>query len=143
MKMTQSDPTNPSSDELLANFTDRVLDGHTSSAASDADAELRGLEEMVLRLKRTLPEQAPDAKTLRRLQASFKVRARQEGFRNSPTWQFLRPRQRLVLAFAGMTLVAILIAVPFLMTTNGPVEGSAGTQAQAILVVAGIGCVIG
>jgi hypothetical protein len=143
MKMSQPNHTHPSPDDLLADFTDRVLAGKTSGPASPADAELRGLEETVLRLQRTLPQTAPDEKVLRRMQADFKVRARKAGISTPPSWPLLRPRQRFALAFAGMVLAALLVAYPFLASTGEPIEGTAGFQTQALIVLAGIGCVIG
>lgn len=142
MKMSQPNQTNPTPDDLLADFADRVLDGKTSVPASPADVELRGLEEMVLRLKQALPQEAPNEKMLRRMQTNFKVRARKAGVSTSPAWQFLRPRQRLLLAFAGTILVAILVMFPFLTSTSGPVQGTAGFQTQGLILLIGVGCVI-
>jgi hypothetical protein len=142
MKMSQPNQTNLSLDDLLADFTDRVLDGKTSIPASPIDAELRGLEEMVLRLKQSLPQEAPDEKILKHMQTNFKVRVRQAGTSTSPTWGVLRPRQRLVLAFAGIALAALLIAFPFLPLTSDPVQGTAGFQPQDLLLLAGIVCVV-
>src|SRR5512146_1490911 len=101
--MTMSEernPTNPTPDDLLADFTDRVLDGNTSVPASNADDELRGLQETILRLQQTLPQDAPDEKALRRMQASFKARVQKADSPTTPAWQFLRPRRPLALAFA-------------------------------------------
>ncbi len=140
MKMSQPNQTNPTPDDLLADFTDRVLDGKTSIPASPADNELRGLEETVLRLKQSLTQEALDEKTLKHMQANFKARARQA--EPSPVWQFLRPRQRLVLAFAGAVLATILIALPLLTSNDNSVQGTAGFQSEGVLLLAGLGCVI-
>lgn len=140
--MSQPNQTNPAPDDLLADFTDRVLDGKTSIPASSPDSELRGLEEMVLRLQQSLPQKALDEKTLKRMQADFKVRTRKAGSSSVPFWQFLQPRQRLVLAFAGAVLAALLIVFPFLTSITVPVEGTAGVQPQAILLLIGISCVV-
>jgi hypothetical protein len=142
MHMSQPNQTNPSPDDLLADFTNRVLDGEMSVPASPADAELRGLKETILRLKRTIPREAPDEKLLKRMQADFKERTRQAGVSTSSVWQLLRPRQRLTLAFVGIALVAILIAFPFLPLSTDPIQGTAGFQAQDVILLAGLGCVV-
>ena len=140
--MSQPNPNNPTPDDLLADFTDRVLDGKTSVPASPADAELRGLEEAVLRLKQTFPQEAPDEKTLRRLQADFRVRVRKADSPTIPAWRLARPRQRLVLTFAAVALAALLIAFPFLAPISGSMEGTAGLQPQDVVLLAGALCVI-
>src|SRR5512146_508428 len=114
MIMSEPNPTKSTPDDLLADFTDRVLDGQASAPASPADSELRSLEEAVLRLEQALPRQAPDEKTLRHLQANFQARVRKADCPTIPTWQFWRPRQRFVMAFAMVVLAVLLIAVPFL-----------------------------
>src|SRR5512134_3702034 len=108
MHMSHPNQPNPSPDDLLADFTDRVLDGEVVVPASPTDAELRGLEETILRLKRTLPQAVPDPKLFKRMQADFKVHARKANTPTSSVWQMLQPRQRLTLVFAGLALAAIL-----------------------------------
>ena len=142
MKMTEPNQNNSTPDDRLADFTDRVLDGKASVPASPAEDELRGLEETVLRLKQTLPRETPDEKALRRMQANFEARVRKADSPTIPTWQFLRPRQRLVLTFATVALVALLIAFPFLPLTNEPVQGTAGIQAERMILLAGSVCVV-
>ncbi len=139
--MSQPNQPDPSPDDLLADFTDRVLNGETSVPASPADAELRGLKETILRLKRSLPREAPDEKFLKRMQADFKVRTRKINSTSS-VWQLLQPRQRLTLAFVGIVLATILIAFPFLPVTNHPIQGTAGLQPRDLILLAGIVCVI-
>ncbi len=142
MKMNEPNQTTPTPDDSLADFTDRVLDGRTSAPGSPADAELRGLEETVLRLGQALPREDPDEKTLRRMQANFKARMRKADSPTIPTWQFLRPRPRLALAFAMVVLALLVVALPLLTITSGPLEGTAGLQAQGLLLLVGIVCVI-
>src|SRR5512140_1433522 len=142
MKMSESKQTNLSPDDLLANFTDQVLDGKTSAPVSPADAELRGLEETVLRLKQALPQDALDERTLRWMQANFHARVRKADSPTIPIWQFPRPRQRLALAFAAVALAVLLIAVPFLQFTSETTQGTAGFQTQGMLLLVGVVCVI-
>ncbi|HET9912671.1 MAG TPA: hypothetical protein VFQ13_12320 [Anaerolineales bacterium] len=140
--MSEPNQTNPSPDDLLADFTDHVLDGEISVPASRTDDELRGLEETVLRLKQSIPQAALDEKTLKRMQADFKVRARKSDSSRSSLWQALRPRQRFALAFAGVTLAALLIVFPLLTSANEPVQGTAGFQPQTVLLGVGIASLI-
>lgn len=138
--MSRPNQPQPTPDDSLADFTDRVLAGESLPASAE-DVELRGLEETVLRLKQSLPQQALDERVLKRLQANFKVRVRKATSSDSSIWQSLRLRQRLTLAFVGVALAAILIAVPFLPVPNGSIEGTAGLQPREILLLGGILCV--
>lgn len=140
--MSQSKPTQPSPDDLLADFTDRVLNGEISGPASSTDAEMRDLEKTILRLKQTLPQTALDEKTLKRLQADFKIRSRKSISSPTSVWQLLEPRQRLTLAFVGLALAVLLIAFPFLPVTTDPIQGTAGFQTQDVILLVGIGCMI-
>lgn len=142
MKMSEPNQSQPTLDDLLADFTDRVLEGGISVPASPTDGELRGLEETILHLKQTLVQAAPDEQTLRRMQTDFKARVRKDDSSDSSFWQFLRPRQRLALSFATVALAVLLIAIPFLTVTNPPVEGTAGVQTQGIILLAGVVCVV-
>ena len=138
--MSESKKTNPTPDDMLADFTDQVLDGKTSAPA---DAELRDLKETVLRLKQALPQGALDERTARRMQANFKARVRKADSQTIPVWQFVRPRQRLVFAFAAFALAALLIVFPFLTPIGEPVEGTAGLESQYVILLAGALCAIG
>lgn len=143
MKMTQPKQSIKTPDDLLADFTDRVLDGKTAALASPADDELRGLEETVMRLKRALPHEAPDEATLRHLQADFRSRARSANRSSRPLWQSQQSRQRLILAFTAIViLAAIFIAIPFLLSGNGGVQGTAGLQPQSVLALVVIGGIV-
>ena len=137
--MNESKKTNRTPDDALADFTDQILAGKTSVPA---DAELRGLEETILRLKQALPPDTLDEKTARRMQANFKARVRKSDSQTLPVWQFVRPRQRLAFAFAAVALVALLIVFPFLTPIGEPVEGTAGLQPQYVILLAGALCVI-
>lgn len=143
MKMSQPNLNKPNPDDLLADFTDRVLDGKTSALASSADAELRGLEETILRLNQAFPQEAPDEKTLRRLQADFKVRARKAAPSSKPAWQSQRSRQRFVLVFAAAAILAIIfIALPLLTLGNGSTQATAGLQPGSAILLIAAGCII-
>ncbi len=141
--MSQPNSTKPNPDDLLADFTDRVLDGKTSILASPVDGEVRGLEETVLRLNQALPQQALDEKTIRRLQADFKTRARKANASSKPVWQSQQSRQRLVLVFAAIAILAVIfIALPFLMLGNNSTQATAGLQPGGAILLIAAGCII-
>lgn len=141
--MTQPKQPIQEPDDLLADFTDRVLDGKTTVLASPTDVELRGLEETVMRLKQSLPHEIPDEATLKHLQADFRSRTRSADRSPRPVWQSQQSRQRLILAFTAIViLAAIFIGIPFLLSESGGVQGTAGLQPQSILAVVAVGCVI-
>ena len=143
MKMSQPNSTKPNPDDLLADFADRVLDGKTSVLASPADGELRGLEETILRLNQAFPQQALEEKTLNRLQANFKVRARRAGSSSKPVWQSQQSRQRLILVFAAIAILAVIfIALPFLTIGNGSAQATAGLQPGGAALLIAAGCII-
>jgi len=65
-----SDPKVPDErwlDEQLAEFTDRLLAAEPDLQPSASDAELRALQEMVVRLKRLLADPQADPQTVERL----------------------------------------------------------------------------
>lgn len=141
--MTQPDKTTKTPDELLADFTDRVMDGKTSVLASPSDNELRGLEETVMRLNRAFPKEPLDEKTVKRLQADLKTRIRKANSASRPAWQSRQSRQRFVMTFAVIAiLAAIFITIPFLTSGPGDVQGTAGFQPQSIALLAVLGCII-
>jgi hypothetical protein len=140
MKMTQSTKPTPTPDDLLADFTDRVLDGKTAVIASSTDDELRLLEETVMRLHQGLPKGALAEQDLKRMQADFKTRARKASSSARPNWQSQQSRQRMTLAFAAIAiLAAIFILLPFLTAGGGEVQGTAGFQPQGAFLLLAVG----
>ncbi len=139
--MSEPNQTKSTPDDVLADFADRVLDGKASASASASDPELRSLEETILRLTQTLPRESPDEKTLRHLQANFRARLQKSDSPTIPTWQFLRPRRPLTLAFA-VALAILLIAFPFLSLAGDQIQGTAGVESQVAILLVGVVCVI-
>jgi len=144
MKMTEFKQHSPNQEDLLADFTDRVLDGNSSLSASSADDELRGLEETILRLEKALPREAPSEATLKRLQADFRSRTKSAERSSRSSWQSRQSRQRWTMTFIAVSvLAAIFIAIPFSLSDGGNVQGTAGLQPQNItLVLIAGGCII-
>ncbi len=141
--MTEQKKSTPNMDDQLADFTDRTLDGKTAVLASTSDRELRSLEDAVMRLNQAFPKESLDEKTLKRMQADFKVRARKASASSRSTWQSQQSRQRFVLAFAMIAiLAAIFISMPFFNLGSGEIQGTAGINAGGTLLLVAIGCVI-
>jgi hypothetical protein len=134
MTMTRSSkPSSQNQDDLLAEFTDRLLEGKADQAASSPDAELRGLEETVLRLNRAFSKGALDASSARGLQSDFQARVRKENRAQQPAWRSRQSRQRFGLLFAGIAiLIVVLVITPLLPVDNGNILGTAGTQLPVI-----------
>lgn len=131
------------SDALLADFTDRLLDGKLDGVDTSADEELRGLEDVVLRLRRSFPQEVLDAKRRRQMEIEFQARARKEGPAPArTTWRSRQWQQRLVLALAVIIVLAIIVATPLLSSGTGNVQGTAGLQTQGIAVLFVLGGVI-
>jgi hypothetical protein len=147
MTMTRSrKPTAQNPDDLLAEFTDRLLDGKTADSASSADPELRGLEETVLRLNQAFPKGSLDASAARRLQMDFQARLRKDGRESQPAWRSLRSRQsrqRFALLLTVIAVIVVLLVItPLLPVDNGGILGTAGTQGQGIGLAIGLGALL-
>ncbi len=144
MKMTQPAKPTPNQDDLLADFTDRVLAEKTAALASSSDAELRGLEQTTLRLTQVFPKATVDDKTVRRMQADFKSRMRKANSSSrSVAWQSQRTRQRFGLALIAVAIiVAVFLITPFVISGNGSLTASAGLQNESLvgllIVLAGV-----
>lgn len=117
-------------DNHLADFADKALQGKINHPASTSDAELVRLEEAILRLKNTLPSDAPDLATskqmLVRLQARIK---REEEVERIPFWKKLfdfqsNPQVGMILAVATILILAV-ITLPSLELGGNTVTGTA------------------
>jgi hypothetical protein len=147
--MTSSqDRLDSTHDERLADFTDRVLKDQISEADSNADAELRHLEETVLRLNRTLPQTSLDETAVKQMWVRMNARARREAQKeNEPFWKrwFLpnqvRPQFGMALGFVAM-LVLLAVVIPSFTTGGGSTIGTALTSSQGIATIVVLGSVI-
>jgi len=142
--MTDLKKQTPNLDDLLADFTDRVLDEKNTIAASSTEEELRGLEETILHLQRTLPQEAPDKAMQKRMLADFRSRTRSVERSSRSSWQSRQSRQRWSLAFIAIAVVAAIFFVTSLsLVDGGNIQATAGLQPQSVilLLIAG-GCII-
>jgi len=146
--MTPSqDSKHSDQDNRLADFTDRVLSGQADQAESNADPELRQLEETVLRLNRTLPQSSLSDADVKQMWVRLNARARREAHKEEvPFWKkwFLpnqvRPQFGMALGFVAL-LVLMAVVIPSFTTGNGSTIGTALTSSQGlatVLVLAGV-----
>ncbi len=138
-------------DERIADFTDRVLKGQISEIDSNADPELRHLEETVLRLNRTLPQTALDDATIKQMWVRLNARSRRESQKEQvPFWKrwFLpdQVRPQFGMAFGLVAMVILLaLVIPAFGTGDGSTIGTALSSSQgitAVIVLAGLILVI-
>ncbi|MBV6396676.1 MAG: hypothetical protein HFACDABA_02276 [Anaerolineales bacterium] len=122
-----------SQDEWLADFTDRVLNGHINELpAMEAGPEMHRLAETILQLKNAFPEPPADAVSVRRVQARVMTHAR-EAQQQRERWGrlmggewLMQKRPRLAIATA-LTLLLVVMAGAALVNGEGTMVGSAGT----------------
>jgi hypothetical protein len=130
-------------DDQLAEFTDRLLAGQDGSPAPSGDAELRGLEETVVRLKGAFPNSALDPAGARRMQADFQARLRRAGRDDRSAWRSVRSRQSRLgfgLLFGAIAIVLLLLVLtPLLGWSDEGILGSAGTQYPGLGLAAVLG----
>ena len=134
--------SNHNPDDELVQFVDQVLDGKPASPNPAADDELRGLEDVVIRLDRAFPRESLDQKIVKRMQGELRSAARKTGTLPGPAWQSRQARQRMVLAFTAFFVLAGLCYVSPMLTPAIGVEGTAGLQAQSMFILIALGGVI-
>jgi len=130
-------------DDRLADFTDQVLEGKLEKAESNADEELLGLEETILRLNRSLPSAPLDRATIKQMQVRLHARMRREAQEEKrPFWKrWMEPqfRPQLGMAFAVVMLLVVFVMLsPFLSGTSSPVTATALTLNNKNILIVGI-----
>lgn len=129
-------------DNQLADFADKALQGKLNLPASSSDAELVRLEETILRLKNTLPSDAPDSATSKQMLVRLKARMkREEEAEKIPVWKKLfdfqsNPQVSMMLAVA-MILILTVITVSSLDTSGNSAIGTANNT-NNFLIGAGL-----
>ncbi len=141
MNTTEPAKPEPDVDNLLADFTDRLLSGEAPQLAPESEPVLRSLEQSVLQLHQALPHGPADEATRQRMLHAFRERSRQVQPAAPVTSRASRQsRQRLLVAFAVVIVLAILIASPvFLPGVPDHLQGTATLPQQdiALLIVFG------
>lgn len=132
-------------DNRLAEFADQVLQGKTTQPASSSDLDLLPLEETILRLKHTLPSDAPDAVKTKKMLTRLKARLKREEEASSvPFWKKLlnfhsNPQIGMILIVAAMFILA-LVAVPSLEPSGGgeTLTGTADNSSNLLIGAAAL-----
>lgn len=138
--------SNPQQDDQLADFADQVLKGKLKSSASPSTDDLFGLEETILRLNSSLPQDTLDEATVKQMHVRLKSRIRREEQNvKSSFWKKWFGREfspQLGLAFAVLAiLVVVLVSTPFLTPSGSPTTGTAFAPVD-FFVVAGLAGVL-
>ncbi len=130
-------------DNRLAEFADQVLQGKTTQPASSSDLDLLRLEETILRLKQTLPTEAPDAIKTKQMLTRLKNRIKQEEEAASvPFWKKLfdfqsNPQVGIILMVAMMVILAI-VSVPSLELSGSETITGTADNSSNLLVGGGL-----
>lgn len=136
-------------DELLAEFTDRVLQPFASGGTAatpitpnSEDPDLRHLQKTVLQLHTAIDSSLPDPALQRRVQARLKQEWNQQHAARQPLLRRLRdlftPAGHPALAYAAVCLVVLLLAavLTLLPSDVSPITGAAGRDGSAWIIVA-------
>ncbi|NJN78990.1 MAG: LPXTG cell wall anchor domain-containing protein [Anaerolineales bacterium] len=125
-------------DNHLADFADQALQGKINQSASTSDAELVRLEETILRLKNTLPSNAPDAATSKQMLVRLKARMkREEESEKISFWKKLfnfqsNPQIGMILTVAMVIIVAV-VTLPSLELGGDSVTGTANNTTSLLI----------
>lgn len=127
-------------DNHLADFADQVLQGKINTSASSSDADMVRLEETILRLKNTLPSNAPDIAKSKQMLVRLKARIkREEETEKIPFWKKLfdfqsNPQVGMLVVIAAVLILAV-ITVPSLELggSSNPTTGTANNNTNFLI----------
>lgn len=124
-----NDPLDSGQDDRLADFTDRVLRGQAGEIDSNADGELRGLEETILHLNQFLPPASLDEASVKKMLVRLNARLRKENERTKTSlpnkWPaVVRPQFGMVLGVLAVVLAFVLV-LPLLESSNSSTTATA------------------
>jgi hypothetical protein len=125
-----NDPLNSDRDDRLADFTDRVLNGQAGETDSNADDELRGLEETILRLNQSLPHASPDKASAMKMLVRLKARMRKDDARMPNLLSNRRPAS--ILSPWGMVIGVLAVALAFVLALPLLGPSNSSTSATAL-----------
>lgn len=140
-------------EKKLVDFTDRVLAGKSGQPESNADEELRRLEETILRLKRALPRTESDEAAMKQLDSRLMARLRQEKKSLAlPFWhkwfgwvwrrgQF-RPLAAVAVSLLVLAAVAVISVLLFPVSSPSVSASELGDTRAAIAVIALTGLIL-
>jgi hypothetical protein len=149
-------------DDLLAAYTDQLLGGDASEspAPSTKDRELRGLQEMVLRLWQTFGVDRPGSAMTERIYENLVAEWHETGLENraKPFWKRpghpgKSPRSRLpagdrrwgyTLAMAVVVVVVLAgLVLYFVPDGGGALPGAARSEGNSALLIIALGVFFG
>lgn len=140
--MKKTDNTSQNLDDRLTDFADRVLAGKVQQLDQNVEDELQDLEQMVLRMQQAFPPLSLEEADIKRMQLNLNARVRREQQEAKQPfwkiwfggWQSQRTRQQTRLAFAGvMTLIVLILAIPYLNSVNQNTTGTSGLSSPIII----------
>ncbi len=128
---------NSKQDERLAVFADQVLAGNVEQTASNADDELLGLEETILRLNRTFPPAPLEDASVKQMYVRLKARIRREELLEKPSvWKKWEFSPQLGLASAVLVvLVVLVVSTPSITPSGSSTTGAASNPVNYFIAV--------
>ena len=131
MDQTNEQP-NPQQDDQLADFVDQVIKGRMKISASNPTDDLSSLEETVLRLNSSFPQDPLDEASIKQMHVRLKARMRREEQSVKPSfwkkWFGMDVTPQLGLAFAVLAVLVIAVASgPLLSPLGSSATGTAAT----------------
>ena len=133
---------NPQQDDQLADFVDQVIKGKMKTSASNPTDDLFGLEETILRLNSSFPQDPLDEASIKQMHVRLKARMRREEQSVKPSfwkkWFGVEVTPQLGLAFAVLAVVVVaLINSPSFTLSGSATTGTASTPVN-LFVAAGL-----
>jgi hypothetical protein len=159
-EMTNPQNNKPGIDDLLADFTDQILNEKVireDETPFASDPELRALEQTALRLRNTFPNDGPSEEVIQRMRNNISAQWQQRSQEIKPfwkkwqdlfqpskrEWQSQRTRQRLYMAVSIAVLaIFFIISIPFLNRASMDQPAASEQNLIAGLLVASVGLVL-
>jgi hypothetical protein len=131
--MTRTDPS-LNRDKWLADFADQILNGEATDLSTiSSDPEMHSLVKTLLRLKNAYPKEELSSVSTRRMRDRILEHWQKEEQKKTRWAAFFRfdwltpsRRQQFAMAFAVVTVIAVLLVGSPTVFSNGGLAGSAG-----------------
>lgn len=144
--MSQNEINEHTKDNQLAEFADQVLEGKIMRSASNADDDMLGLEETILRLNSSLPSDSLNDAEVKQMLVRFKARVRREEQAARPSfWKRLfdfqaNPQMGLILAV--VVVVLLILVIPAFPLGTSTVTGTASSSGGLWIALGLIGVLL-
>jgi hypothetical protein len=138
---------NPQQDERLADFADQVIKGKMKNNASTPTDDLSGLEETILRLNSSFPQETLNEAAVKQMHVRLKRRINREAQNIKPSfwkkWFGRESTPQLGLAFAVLAiLIVVLVSAPSLETPGSSTTGTASTPVNLFVAAGLVGAIL-